>query len=266
MANVAFITGASAGLGAEFARLFAAHGHDLVLVARRGDRLEALAAELMGVHEITAHVIVADLADPGSVAQVVSEAERLGLVITHLVNNAGFGSKGTFLDSEPARELAMVSLNAAAPLALTRAFLPAMVRRRRGRILNVSSMAGFEPGPYMATYHATKAFLNSFSEALSQELRGTGVTLTLSCPGTTATEFAAVAGSQHGRLGWLLHAAPAAAVAREAYEAMMAGKPLVVHGLPNRAAVQLLRLAPRAAVRAGGAFVNRPRTRSSGGR
>jgi short-subunit dehydrogenase len=262
MANVALITGASSGLGAEFARLFAADGHDLAVVARRRDRLEALAAELSSKYGVTTHVIVADLADPHGVAQTVGEAERLGLVITYLVNNAGFGSKGAFVDLEPARELAMVSLNAAAPLALTRAFLPAMVGRRSGRILMVSSAAGFQPGPYMATYYATKAFLSSFSEALGCELRGTGVTLTLSCPGVTATEFAAVAGSQRGRLGRLVHAAPAAAVAHEAYEAMMAGKPLVVHGRANRAGVQLLRLAPRAAVRAAIAFLNRPHTGS----
>ena len=204
MADVALVTGASAGLGAEFARLFAADGHDLVLVARRRGRLEALAAELSSRHGVAVHVLVADLADPQGVARVIDDVARLGLVITYLVNNAGFGSKGAFLDSEPARALAMLSVNAAAPLALTRSFLPGMVSRRSGRILNVSSMAGFEPGPFMATYHATKAFLNSFSEALSRELQGTGVTLTLSCPGNTETEFAAGAGSQHGRLGALL--------------------------------------------------------------
>jgi hypothetical protein len=258
MADVALITGASSGLGAEFARLFAVAGHDLVLVARRGDRLEALAAELVAAHGIAAHVVVADLADPRGVAQVTAEVERLGLAITYLVNNAGFGTNGAFVDLEQTRELAMVEVNVAAPLALTRAFLPAMVSRGHGRILNIGSTAGFQPGPYMATYYASKAFLNSFSEALSYELRATGVTVTLSCPGTTATEFAAVAGSRHSRLERLVHAAPAV-VAREAYEAMMIGKPLVVHGRANRAGVQLLRLAPRAAVRAVVAFVNRPR-------
>ena len=257
MADVALITGASGGLGAEFARLFAADGHDLVLVARRRDRLEALAADLSTRHGVAAHVVVADLADPEGVAQVVAEVERLGLVVTYLVNNAGFGTNGAFADSEQERQLAMVQVNDAAPLALTRALLPAMVRRRRGRILNIGSTAGFQPGPYMATYYASKAFLNSFSEALSYELRGTGVTVTLSCPGTTATEFAAVAGSHSSRLERLAHAAPDA-VASEAYAALMAGRALVVHGLANRAGVQLLRLAPRGAVRAVVAFVNRP--------
>jgi uncharacterized protein len=258
MADVALITGASGGLGAEFAKLFAADGHDLVLVARRRDRLAALAADLGARHGVAAHVVVADLADPEGVAQVVSEVDRLGLAISYLINNAGFGSNGAFADADQARELAMVQVNDAAPLALTRALLPAMVRRRRGRILNIGSTAGFQPGPYMATYYASKAFLNSFSEALSYEVRATGVSVTLSCPGTTATEFAAVAGSDKSRLERLAHAEPAA-VAREAYAAMMAGRPLVVHGRANRAGVQLLRLAPRSAVRAVVAFMNRPR-------
>ena len=258
MAGVALITGASGGLGTEFARLFAADGRDLVLVARRRDRLEALAAELSSHHGIAAHVVVADLAVPEGVALVISEVERLGLTITYLVNNAGFGSSGAFADAQQDRELAMVQVNDAAPLALTGALLPAMVRRHHGRILNIGSTAGFQPGPYMATYYASKAFLNSFSEALSGELRGTGVTVTLSCPGTTATEFAAVAGSHDSRLESVAHAEPAA-VAREAYEAMIAGRPLIVHGRANRVGVQLLRLAPRSAVRAVIASVNRPR-------
>lgn len=258
MADVALITGASGGLGAEFAKLFAADGHDLVLVARRRERLAALAADLGARHGVSAHVVVADLADPEGVAQVISEVDRLGLAITYLVNNAGFGSNGPFADADQAREVAMVQVNDAAPLALTRALLPAMVHRRRGRILNIGSTAGFQPGPYMATYYASKAFLNSFSEALSCEVRATGVSVTLSCPGTTATEFAAVAGSHKSRLKRLAHAEPAA-VAREAYEAMMAGRPLVVHGRANRVGVQLLRLAPRSAMRAVVAFINRPR-------
>ena len=256
MADVALITGASGGLGAEFTRLFAADGHDLVLVARRRDRLNSLAADLRTARGLAAHVVVADLADPEGVAQVVAEVERLDLVVTYLVNNAGFGTHGAFADSERERQLAMVQVNDAAPLALTRALLPAMVRRRRGRILNIGSTAGFQPGPYMATYYASKAFLNSFSEALSYELRGTGVTVTLSCPGTTATEFAAVAGSQTH--AWSASPMPPDAVAGEAYAALMAGRTLVVHGLANRAGVQLLRLAPRGAVRAVAAFVNRP--------
>ena len=249
MADVALITGASSGLGAELARLFAADRCDLVLVARRRDRLEALAAELEAAHGTETQVIVADLSDAAGVASVLAEVERLGLAITYLVNNAGFGARGAFVTSEQARQLAMVSLNVAAPLALTRALLPAMAARGRGRILMVSSAAGFAPGPYMATYHASKAFLNSFGEALSAELHKTGVTVTVSCPGRTATEFAAVAGERPGLLERLAPGAPASAVAGEAYKAMMAGRPLIVHGRANRAGIALLRAAPRSTVR-----------------
>ena len=261
MTDIALITGASSGLGAEFARLFAAEHCDVVLVARRRDRLEALAEALKAAHDIETHVIVADLSDAGGVASVVAEIERLGLAITYLINNAGFGVRGAFVASEQARQLAMVSLNIAAPLALTRALLPAMVARGRGRILMVSSAAGFAPGPYMATYHASKAFLNSFGEALSAELRKTGVTVTVSCPGRTATEFAAVAGERPGLLERLIPGASASAVAREAYEAMMAGRPLIVHGRANRVGIALLRLAPRSVVRIATALINRPRGR-----
>jgi short-subunit dehydrogenase len=262
MADVALITGASSGLGAEFARLFAADHCDLVLVARRRDRLEALAAELEAAHGVEAHVIVADLSQTADVASVVTEVERLGLAVTYLTNNAGFGVRGAFVGSEQERQLAMVSLNVSAPLALTRALLPAMVARGRGRILMISSAAGFSPGPYMATYHASKAFLNSFGEALSAELRKTGVTVTVSCPGRTATEFAAVAGERPGLLDRLMPGASAAAVAREAYEAMMAGRPLIVHGRANRVGIGLLRLTPRFVARTATALINRPRGRS----
>jgi uncharacterized protein len=262
MADVALVTGASSGLGAEFARLFAADHCDLVLVARRRHRLEFLAAELEAAHGIETHVIIADLSETAGVASAVTEVEGLGLAITYLINNAGFGVRGAFAGSEQDRQLAMVGLNVAAPLALTRALLPAMTARGRGRILMVSSAAGFAPGPYMATYHASKAFLNSFGEALSAELRKTGVTLTVSCPGRTATEFAAVAGERPGLLERLIPGASAAAVAREAYGAMMAGRPLIVHGRANRVGIALLRLAPRSVVRTATALINRPRGRS----
>ena len=262
MADVALITGASSGLGTEFARLFAAGHCNLVLVARRRDRLQALAAELEAAHGVETHVVVADLSATDGVASVVTEVEGLGLAITYLVNNAGFGVRGAFVGSEQDRQLALVALNVSAPVALTRAVLPAMAARGRGRILMVSSAAGFAPGPYMATYHASKAFLNSFGEALSAELRKTGVTVTVSCPGRTATEFAAVAGDRPGLLERLVPGVPAAAVAGEAYEAMMAGRPLLVHGRANRLGIALLRLAPRSVVRIATALINRPRGKS----
>lgn len=254
--SAALITGASSGLGAEYARLFAADGNDVVLVARRRDRLEALATEL-GKKGIRAHVVAADLAAPGGVTRVLDEVNRLGVEIEFLVNNAGFGGSGAFASSDLARQLEMVQVNVTALVTLTRAYVPAMIARRRGRILNVGSTAGFVPGPFMAVYYASKAFVNSFTEALSYELRDSGVTATVSCPGATATEFAAVAGTQRSLL-FRLGAASPETVAREGYRAMMRGKPLVVHGLKNKLTVQSLRVSPRAAIRAVAASFNPP--------
>ena len=183
----ALITGASAGLGAEYAKLFAQDKHDLLLVARRRDRLEALAAELARAHAVRVYVLDADLGSAAGVEKVLAEVERLTLDIEFLVNNAGFGSTSAFAEADPARELEMVQLNVATPVALTRALLPSMIARKRGRVLNIGSMAGFQPGPFMATYYASKAFVNCFTEALAFELRSTGVTATVSCPGAIAT-------------------------------------------------------------------------------
>jgi uncharacterized protein len=256
-ANAALITGASAGLGAEYAKLFAVDRHDVVLVARRRDRLEALSKELRGTHGIKAHAIDADLAAPDGTRRVLEEVKRLGLEVGFLVNNAGFGTSGAFEKLDLKRELEMVQVNIVALMTLTRELLPGMIARKRGRILNVGSTAGFQPGPFMAAYYASKAFVNSFTEALAYELRGTGVTATVSCPGATATEFSTVAGTDRSRL-FRMGAASAATVAREGYRAMMAGRPTVVHGAKNKLAVQLLRVSPRAAVRAVAASLNAP--------
>ncbi len=247
MAQTALITGASAGLGVEFAKLFAADRHDVVLVARRRDRLDALAAALEKEHGGRAHVIALDLGVPDGAQRLLDELSRRGLAIDFLVNNAGFGERGRFCDLSAARSLEMVQVNVTTVVTLTRALLPGMIERGRGRVLNVGSVAGFQPGPFMAVYYASKAFVNSFTEALAFELRGTGVTATVSCPGATITEFGAVAGTDRSRL-FRLGAAPAQRVAREAYDAMMAGKAMVVHGLKNKLAVQSLRLGPRAFV------------------
>jgi hypothetical protein len=253
--GTALVTGASSGLGVEYAKLFAADRHDLVLVARRQDRLEALAASLRSAHGVKVSVVAADLAAAPGPARVVEEAGRLGLQIDFLVNNAGLGGSGAFADLPLERELEMIGVNITALVSLTRALLPAMVARKRGRILNVGSTAGFPPGPFMAVYYASKAFVNSFTEALWYELRGTGVTATVSCPGATATEFAGVAGNDRSLL-FRLGAAPAATVARQGYRAMMKGKPMVVHGLRNKLTVQSLRLSPRALSRAIAASLN----------
>jgi short-subunit dehydrogenase len=253
--GTALITGASSGLGAEYAKLFAADKHDLILVARRRDRLEALARELSSAHGVKAQVLAADLAAHDGAARVVEEVARLGIEIDFLVNNAGFATSGAFAELDAARELEMIQVNVTSLVALTRAFLPPMLARRRGRILNIGSTAGFPPGPFMAVYYASKAFVNSFTEALWYELRGSGVTATVSCPGATATEFAQVAGKQSSLL-FRLGAASPATVARQGYGAMMKGKAMVIHGLKNKLTVQSLRISPRALARAIAASLN----------
>lgn len=255
MSQVALITGASSGLGLEYARLFARDRIDVVLVARRRDRLEALAAELAKAHGVAAHVVPADLGVPEGPARVVEEVRKLGLTVDFLVNNAGFATHGRFAELDPARELEEVQVNIASLVALTRAFLPGMVERRRGRVLNIGSTAGFPPGPFMAVYYASKAFVNSFTEALWYELRGTGVTATVSCPGATATEFSSVAGTGKSLL-FKLGAASAGRVASQGYRAMHAGRAMVIHGLKNKLAIQSLRVSPRAIGRKVAASLN----------
>ena len=253
--GTALITGASSGLGAEYARLFAADKHVLVLVARRRERLEALAAELRSAHGVKVEVVAADLATADGAGRVVEEVGRLGVQIDFLVNNAGSGASGAFAELELERELEMIQLNMTSLVVLTRSFLPAMIARRSGRVLNIGSTAGFPPGPFMAVYYASKAFVNSFTEALWYELKGTGVSATVSCPGATATEFAEVAGNSRSLL-FRLGAANPKVVAAQGYRAMMKGKPMVIHGLKNKLTVQSLRISPRAVARAIAASLN----------
>lgn len=257
MSKTALVTGASAGLGVELARLFAADGHDLVLVARRRERLLALAEELRAAHQVEAHVIAADLARTDAPGRIVAELEARGTRIDTLVNNAGFGSNGPFAENDASREFEMVEVNVTALVKLTRLLLPGMLARRSGRILNLGSTAGFQPGPYMAVYYASKAFVSSFSEALWFELRGSGVTVTVSCPGPVATEFASIAGNDRARLFGARVASPER-IAREAYRAMLEGRPMIVHGLRYKLMRQLVRLSPGVAVRAVAARLNRP--------
>jgi short-subunit dehydrogenase len=231
------------GLGAELARLFAADGHDLVLVARRRDKLEALGAELETKHGVRAVALPEDLGDREAPVRIARELEKRGVAVEFLVNNAGFGTNGAFADLELGRELEMVQVNVMALVHLTRVVLPAMIARRSGRILNLGSTAGFVPGPFMADYYASKAFVNSFSQALWYELRGTGVTVTVSCPGATATEFAQVAGNDKSRL-FKGGGMGATEVASHAYRAMMRGKRMAIPGLRNKLLTQSVRLSP----------------------
>lgn len=256
MTGTALVTGASAGLGRDFCRLFAADGHDVILVARRRDRLEELAGELRAAQGVTATVIEADLAQPGAARRIHDDLRGRGLAVDFLVNNAGFGGTGSFAAVAEDRDVRMVQVNVTALVELTRLLLPAMLERKRGRILNIGSTAGFQPGPFMATYYASKAFVNSFTDALAYELAGTGVTATLSCPGATETEFAGHAGNAESLL-FRIGAADSASVAREAYQAMMAGRARIVHGLTNKIGTQAVRLSPRAAILAITARLNR---------
>jgi hypothetical protein len=199
--ETALITGASGGIGEAFARRLAALGKNLVVVARSKDRLEALAEELAAQHGVQTHVIGADLARSDAAASVLAETERLGLRVDLLVNNAGFGKAGDFAEIPLEVQADMVRLNINTLVELTRLYLPAMRQHRRGGVINVASNAAFQPVPYMAVYGASKAFVLSFSEALSEEVRQDGVTVMALCPGATATGFWKVAGLWEGGQG-----------------------------------------------------------------
>src|SRR5215470_7278951 len=243
--DIALITGASAGIGLELAKLFAADGYDLILVARRADAMEKLAAALKQKHGAAVRVWPTDLADPQAPRRLQARTAAEGLVVDILVNNAGFGAVGHFHELSPERQLGIIDVNMRALTELTHHFLPAMRARGRGRILNVGSIVGFLPGPYMAVYYASKAYVVSFSEALAAELAGSGVTVTCLCPGYTATEFQKAAGIT--KTGLLAHMRPMSAetVARIGYRGLMTGRRLVVPGWGNRLSIFGLRFSPR---------------------
>lgn len=228
MPNTALITGASSGIGAELARYHAAKGGDLILTARREEALQALKAEVEGAHGVQAHVIAIDLGAAGGAEALIAAVAALGLEVDILINNAGFGGHGALIDRAVADEMAMIDLNVKALVTLTHAFGGLMAQRGGGRILNVGSTAGFAPGPNQAVYFATKAFVNSFSQAIDQELRGRGVTSTVLAPGYVETEFAKAANLEGTGLvkGG---GATAASVAQHGYDAMMAGKLVTVN-------------------------------------
>ncbi len=230
---VALVTGGSGGIGLELARVLADDGHDLVLVARGQAALERAAEELRA-GGAAAHVVAADLASPAAPGEVARAVEALGLEVEVLVNNAGFAAWGPFAEADPGATRGMVDLNAAALTDLTHIFVKPMLARGRGRILNVASTAAFQPGPGVAVYYATKAYVLSLSVALSVELEGTGVTVTALCPGPTRTGFADRAGAGGSRLFHRGRGDDPAAVARSGYAAMKRGEAIHVTGLMNR--------------------------------
>ena len=219
MGNVALVTGASSGIGAELARYHASKGGDVVLVARRREALDGLKAELESAHGVKAKVIVADLAEPDAAERIFAATEEAGIQIDILINNAGFGGHGKFHERDLAKDQAMMQVNMVSLVNLTHLYLQGMVSRNSGRILHVASTAAFMPGPLQAVYYATKSFVVSFSQAIAQELRGTGVTSTVLCPGAVATGFVS-AGDLEGVKIWD-KAATASSVAKCGYDAMM---------------------------------------------
>ena len=238
----ALVTGASAGIGRALAQQLAAGGANLVLTARRRERLEQLAADLRSKHGVQVEVFAADLARPTAPDELFTFTQRKGIGIELLVNNAGFGAYGEFFKIELARQLAMVQVNVAAVIHLTRLYLPPMIERHRGDILVVASTAGFQGVPYITTYAATKAFDLLFAEALAEEVRRYGIRVCALCPGSTESEFGYVAG-QPERTGG--HQESAEKVARVGLKALAKGKSSVVSGLGNLLGVLGQRLAPR---------------------
>jgi short-subunit dehydrogenase len=243
---IALITGASSGIGVELARVFAAHGHELVLVARREGRLAALADEIAAQGRPRPLILALDLTRMDVVARLSAFLAEHGVEPQYVVNNAGFGLAGPAADAERTELVSMVDLNVRALTDLSLAWIDVLVRRRGG-ILNVGSLAGFMPGPGMAVYYASKAYVLSFSEALHRELRPRGVRVTALCPGPVRTEFAARAGIAQGPSDNLLDV-PADRVAQAGYRALMAGRRVVMPGMGNKAIAALVGLAPRALV------------------
>jgi short-subunit dehydrogenase len=253
------VTGASAGIGRELARVFASHAFDLVLVARTASKLEELASELRERCGVQVTPLPTDLLEPGAPQALFEELRKRGIAIEVLVNDAGTLESGSMMEMPPERLLDMVNLNVAALTLMTRLFVEPMIEGGGGRVLNVGSIVGFQPAPSMAVYGATKAYILSLSEALSEELRDTGVSVTALCPGFTTTQMA----DKIKGVEALKERAPAAMmmapadVAREGYEACMAGEAIRVPGLPNQIALRILGIQPRWLLRTLGGFIAR---------
>ena len=237
----ALITGASAGIGLELARIFARNGYRVILVARHRKRLEELALELRPAE---AEVLAYDLSVPGTPEDIHAQIPKVDV----LVNNAGFGVFGKFAENSLAEELNMMQLNMTALVILTKLYLPAMIAAGSGKVMNVASTAAFQPGPLMAIYYATKSFVLSFSEAIANELEGTGVTITAFCPGPTTTEFQERAHLQNSGLVKGRRIMDARTVAEAGYKALMDGKTVAIPGLGNRMLAQSIRFSPRSLV------------------
>ena len=253
--KTALITGASSGIGATFARTLAAQGAHVVLVARSEDKLRDLATTLATQYTIRADVLTADLSHPEAGQKLFAATQQLGLPIDMLINNAGFGTHGPFDSLDPERERQEIMLNVAAVVDLTHRFLPAMLARRSGSIINVASTAAFQPTPYMAVYGASKAFVLSFSEALWAEYRGEGIRVLALCPGATSTDFFNVVGTEDAAFG---SRETPEKVVQVAFQALERGRPSVISGRRNVLMANSVRFVPRGMVARMGKGMMRP--------
>jgi uncharacterized protein len=241
----ALITGASSGIGLEFAKTFAAAKNNLVLVARSEGKLNVLANELKMAHGISVKVISADLSSMDEVQRVYDTCKAENIVIDYLVNNAGFGDFGFFVESDWDKTAQMIDLNIKSLTKMCRLFIPDMVARKSGKILNIASTAAFQPGPTMAVYYATKSYVLFFSEAICNELQGTGVSVTCLCPGATESGFQQAAALEESKLVKGKKLPTSKQVAEFGYKAMMKNKMTVIHGLMNTIMATSIRFTPR---------------------
>jgi uncharacterized protein len=248
MKRTALITGTSSGLGVEFARIHASKGGDLILVARSKDKMDILKLELERQYGVSVLVVVKDLADSSAPQYIYDELRRVGVSVDYLINNAGLGDFGLFAECDWEKQMNMINLNVIALAGLTRMFLPDMIKSKYGKVLNVASTASFQPGPTMSVYFATKAFVLSFSEAIANELQGTGVTVTALCPGATETGFKAAASLGSSRLFTSNGIASSKEVAEFGYKAMIKGRTVAVYGCLNWIMAESVRFVPRKVV------------------
>ena len=247
MSKTVLITGATTGIGYELAKLFAKDKFDLVIIARNETKLRQTAAELQKDYKVNVKIISKDLSDQKSAVEIYEELIKENIRVDVLINNAGFGDHGAFAESDLKNDLDMLNLNIASLVALNRLFLNEMLQYNSGRIMNVASTAAFQPGPYMAVYYATKAFVLSFSEAVSEELSGTNVTVSCLCPGPTETEFQYRAGIKETKMmnRKSFTVMTAEEVALTGYKKMMQGKRIIIPGFTNKAGAFFVKLFPR---------------------
>jgi len=248
MAKTALITGASNGIGLELAKIHAQHGDNLILVARSKNKLDELKSELEKQFKILVYVIAKDLSAVDSAQQVYDEVKQKNIVVDYLINNAGFGDFGMFVETDWKKEEQMINLNITTLTLFTKLFIKDMVKRGNGRIMNVASTAAFQPGPTMAIYYATKAYVLNFSEAVDNEVRDKGVTVTTLCPGATESGFQEAAAMQDSKLFKGKKLPTSKEVAEYGYKAMMKGKAVAIHGFMNYILANAVRFMPRSIV------------------